>query len=636
MNKKGVRTFLPFVLMGVIIMIIALIFIFNFAFKGNSSSAVNEYKITGYDVEINVNEDNSLDIKEKIDVNFLVKSHGIFRQIPIYQTISFSEQGKNYNKNYKTIVSSVQCSSHNYDFYTDNSNYVIQLGSSSVYAGVNETYEINYKISLGDDKIPEFDQFYYNVVGNQWDTTVSNINVTINFLKPVDDREITFYAMTPEGEKTFVENISGSTVNYTYSGTLEPFSGITARTVLEEGYFNPTKQVITGDIVVLLVSIALMVIGTVIFLIKNNKNKIIPVVEFSAPEGITPADAGYIIDKTINNGDISSLIIYWASKGFIKIVENGNSTTLEKLKDADETFKVYEKSIFDAMFGSNTSYNIDSENINVANALQLAKEGVKFENERFFNQSISSLRYFLIGIFAVMCGIMYWVVGQKVSVEFYSLLNCFFISLLLFCSSSIMLICLEKRFTIGKFTMIVSVSFAIIVQLGIYIASAIFLFDMYANPLLLTVFVPLILSVLNVLALKTNYRVEGENKQVGRVFGLRDFIIHTEKDRIKVLAEDKPELFFDILPYAYVLGISGVWISKFKEIEIKNPTWYQSSTNVLNIYIGLRLLSSINSVNINASRALVKTNSSGKIGKGGSFGGGHSGGGFGGGGGGRW
>ena len=83
MNKKGVRTFLPFVLMGVIIMIIALIFIFNFAFKGNSSSAENEYKITGYDVEINVNEDNSLDIKEKIDVNFLVKSHGIFRQIPI-------------------------------------------------------------------------------------------------------------------------------------------------------------------------------------------------------------------------------------------------------------------------------------------------------------------------------------------------------------------------------------------------------------------------------------------------------------------------------------------------------------------------------------------------------------------------
>ena len=142
MNKKGVRTFLPFVLMGVIIMIIALIFIFNFAFKGNSSSAENEYKITGYDVEINVNEDNSLDIKEKIDVNFIVKSHGIFRQIPIYQTISFSEQGKNYNKNYKTVVSSVQCSSHNYDFYTDNSNYVIQLGSSSVYAEVNETYEI--------------------------------------------------------------------------------------------------------------------------------------------------------------------------------------------------------------------------------------------------------------------------------------------------------------------------------------------------------------------------------------------------------------------------------------------------------------------------------------------------------------
>ena len=78
MRKRGVRTFLPFVLMGVVILIIALIFIFNFVYDGKSTSAEKEYKITGYASEVVINEDNSLDIKEKIDVTFMKWSHGIF------------------------------------------------------------------------------------------------------------------------------------------------------------------------------------------------------------------------------------------------------------------------------------------------------------------------------------------------------------------------------------------------------------------------------------------------------------------------------------------------------------------------------------------------------------------------------
>ena len=639
MSKRGVRTFLPFVLMGVVILIIALIFIFNFVYDGKSTSAEKEYKITGYASEVVVNEDNSLDIKEKIDVTFMKWSHGIFRQIPIYQNISYTENGKNHSKNYKISVSEAQCTSHEYDFYTKGGNYVLQIGSSAHYANSTETYSITYKVSLGDDKITDFDQFYYNLVGNQWDTTISNINLKVTFEKPISDRKITFYVLENDTEKVFEETISSSTVTFSYSGTLKPFSGITARTVLEEGYFKTEKLSNKTDIIILVCAFALMIAGTAFFFIKNNKNKIVPIVEFSAPDGITPADAGFIIDKTVNQGDMSSLILYWANKGFIKIVENEGSTTLEKLKDPDNSFKAYETTMFNAMFAKSTTYDINTENINVANAINVARTGVKYENEGFFNNSISILRYLYVGIFAVMMGIMYYLIGQKVAIEFFSIMNCFSISLVLGLAMAIIVICKEKSSTVGKWEMIVAVALSIAVLLGTYISLAVILFEMYSNPFMLTIFVPIILSALNVCALFFDNRVEGKDKQVGKVFGLKNFIIHAEKDRIETLAKENPEIFFDILPFAYVFGISGIWVSKFKEIEIRNPIWYQSDADVIGTLIGVRMLSSINTVQFNSARAMVKTTSGkiGKIGKGGGhFGGGHSGGGFGGGGGGRW
>ena len=136
-----------------------------------------------------------------------------------------------------------------------------------------------------------------------------------------------------------------------------------------------------------------------------------------------------------------------------------------------------------------------------------------------------------------------------------------------------------------------------------------------------------------------NTRKEGKNKEVGRVFGLRTFILVTEQDRLKMLAEENPELFFDVLPYAYVLGISNVWIEKFKTIDVQSPDWYVSNNNIVDVYITARILSSMNSMNSVVIHSIAQTTAktASKIGKiFGGKGGGFSGGGFGGGGGGRW
>jgi hypothetical protein len=63
---------------------------------------------------------------------------------------------------------------------------------------------------------------------------------------------------------------------------------------------------------------------------------------------------------------------------------------------------------------------------------------------------------------------------------------------------------------------------------------------------------------------------------VERVLGLREFIQRAESDRIKQLFDQNPSYYFDILPYAMVLGVSDIWAKHFDGLSIEQPHWYRS------------------------------------------------------------
>ena len=113
----------------------------------------------------------------------------------------------------------------------------------------------------------------------------------------------------------------------------------------------------------------------------------------------------------------------------------------------------------------------------------------------------------------------------------------------------------------------------------------------------------------------------------------------TEEDKIKVMLEENPELYYDVLPYAQVLGVTNEWEGKFKKLLVQPPSWYYTSGNLtyFDCYLINRSLnrSMMMSMARMAAEAAGKTAGSfvGRSGGGGSFGG-FGGGGFGGGGGG--
>ena len=54
---------------------------------------------------------------------------------------------------------------------------------------------------------------------------------------------------------------------------------------------------------------------------------------------------------------------------------------------------------------------------------------------------------------------------------------------------------------------------------------------------------------------------------------------YKEKDWIlEALVDENPYYFYDILPYAYVLGITNKYIKKFEGIALKNENFYSNDT----------------------------------------------------------
>jgi uncharacterized membrane protein len=103
------------------------------------------------------------------------------------------------------------------------------------------------------------------------------------------------------------------------------------------------------------------------------------------------------------------------------------------------------------------------------------------------------------------------------------------------------------------------------------------------------------------------------------------------------MVEQNPAYFYDILPYAYVLGISDTWIKQFEHIQMEQPNWYVTPFPMSNMLFLSSMTHSLNQVSMDVAAMSVNTKGSGGFSSGGGGGGGgFSGGGFGGGGGGSW
>ena len=326
-----------------------------------------------------------------------------------------------------------------------------------------------------------------------------------------------------------------------------------------------------------LIPLACLIFVFIIWLKYGREKKVIETVEFYPPEGMNSADVAYWYKGKLPKKDIVALLIELANEGYIAIHDGdgtgkGSEYTIERIKPYPHDLDEDKKRFFEGLFESGKDMVTGSDLRN------------KFY--RTLNQISSNYGYS----------------GEKGRIHTLK-------------STRLQLLC--WLLVIGGFAL------DVVILANVLGGNERFIPFVIGVPILAGAFW---------LACYVPGRTEESHKNLEKITGFKKFLETAEKDRLEMLVHDNPKYFYNILPFAYVLGVSDKWVDKFEGIAIEPPEWYSGHgafTTATMWHAMDRTLSSAASAMSSAPRQSSSGGGSGG-------GGGVSGGGSGGGGGGSW
>lgn len=603
------------------------------------------YDITSYHTDISIDEENNYHNTETITVDFLESRHGIYRYIPYKQNMVWDTNGSSRTYSYNTPVKSIGVPGYNYQTYQEGGYTVIKIGDPEQYLKGKKVYTISYDHVLGDDKLEERDFVYYNLIGNKWDTTISDISFSVTLPAAFDADKIKFYAGSYGSTETAAVDyqVLGNTISGSLRTTLQPGEGLTIFVDLPQGYFNVPPP-FPWQLVLIIAAGIITVISLILFFLFGRDGRLVTPVEFYAPPGITSAEAGYIIDTTVDDKDIVSLIIYWAAKGYLSIERiDKNDFKLSKLADIPDAAYNYEKHMFKKLFENRESVltsdlkNNFYETIDITKSLLADKFATK-ENRLYSSSSkaLGKLVRFLavvlvfISLFGATYGDIYSLPGLMIVAALGTVIV--FLPFIWLARTQVRWQGLRR----AKRSAMLIVNIIVMLLLLTAYVTYMGIQDLAWAGIVIAV----VTVFLNIIGGFMRKRTRRGSELLGRILGLKNFLERAEKPRIETLVEENPAYFYDVLPFTYVLGVSDKWSKKFEGIAMRPPDWYNDSYDRTVVFSPLifqvALFHSMASMgSAMASRPAPQGGTAGPGGFGGG-GGGFSGGGFGGGGGGSW
>ena len=629
-----------------------------------------DYVLDKYDVNIKVNEDNTFDVVETITAYFNEPKHGIFRTIPLINKITRLDGSKSTNRAKITNLSV----NNKYTTSREGGNYKIQIGDANKTLTGEQTYVIKYTYNLGKDKIKDYDELYYNIIGSEWDTVIGNITFTITMPKGFDSSKLGFSSgSTGSTDNSNIKyTVSNNVISGKYNNILGKNEALTVRCELPDGYFSKAKNTIDPIIYIeFIIPILFLLISFYLWCKFGKDDKVIETVEFYPPEEFNSLEVGFLYKGYANNKDVTSLLIYLANKGYIKIKETERKSLFFKYKD----FKIIKLKEYD---GNNINEELFLKGLFLKKGATIHLFSNKYENgsnDDYLEEVNSSDLYdnFYITMNKILSNIDNKENRDSLYDKSASSKKIFIILMMLV---TYLLITIPPVISLGKIAIL---PFAIIFP----VIGFVFLFEsLFSKTASITIIngsvsktasdiytrifglvfgtlfggIPWLALVLPVLLQDTSYltvyivglvcilgmfillkmlprRTKYGTEILGKIKGFKRFLETVEKDKLESLVEKNPTYFYDILPYTYVLGISDKWMKKFEFITIQAPTWYDSTDN----FNFISFSSFINSTMSSADNLMSSDYDSNSSYSGGSSsGGGSSGGGSGGGGGSSW
>ena len=559
----------------------------------SSPLLAKELRIESFRAQIDVLPDSTVSVTESITAHFLGGPwHGLYREIPVEY---YTPQGMNYSL-FLDVKGVTDGSGRRLRFESSRERHYRKLkifidnADDSV-----QTINIEYTVANALKFHEDFDEFYWNVTGDEWDVPIRSASASITLPAAAKNIRANFAtgAYGSRGQDAQI-SIADNGIEVHTTSPLPYHHGLTVAVAFDKGAL---REPTTFDQVLLFFRsnwplVFPFLVALVMYWIwyKNGRDpRLRPIAaQYEPPDKLTPSEVGTLIDNSADMRDITAAIVDLAVRGYLVLRDRSDSRMMGLYKTQSYSFilkkgraewsslKPHEQSLLDGIF----TVGQPEEVVDMEDLHNVFYKNIPIIKNQIFAQLLGRGYYLhrpdtvratyigaglLIGFLAVWGGAA---IGRSLGMA-------------------------GAPFVIAGIA-----SAAIVCGFGWFMPA----------------------------------RTPTGTRALEGVLGFEDFLAHVEADRFNRMIKT-PAMFEKFLPFAMALGVEKNWSKAFANIYTEPPQWYQGGNFSSGFYPYL-FVNNLNALSSQAATTFVSApRSSG--GSGFSDGGGSSsGGGFGGGGGG--
>lgn len=589
-----------------------------FSFGTGKAYAAGDYRFTikQYDVDYTINTDRTMQVEEYTTILFEgYDSTGHVHLIPV-------NAGDRVRDLMVFEVIDGKDSPVDYTVTDEYSGFIAaDIGDYSNKTGQTHTYKLTYTYAI--TKPTNDNAIYLNAIGFGWDCKIEKANITLRLPDGFKADDSCYY----KGKTTVKSPVAAYTQGNVISLSVENLArenGVTFDLYFNDGVLS--AKIETTPYLLLIIAVVIFIALIVVKLLCFNKGGLAPVTNVEAPDNMDPLEMGKLVDNKVDKSDVTSLIFYWANNGNLKIdLSDEKDVTLIRISQhLPESAPEHQKLMFERLFAKGEMVNVKSLTNSFYTTVESVTKKVNSEHGNLYTgKSIAAAIIFALlgGLFMGVTPLIYGML--TISMKFISFISLFAL-IPAFAVFILMQPVIYGRYKKKKTASLISV-------IGVAALSVLFtLVYVLFVPSYIIEIVPKILICLSsyaiiIVSVTLISRTDDYTEQLNKILGFKDFIESVEKDRLETMIEENPELYYKVLPYAQVLGVSDIWEDKFKSININPPSWAvgYGGFDVFDLIVFNHVMRSMN-------RNMVTTMTSRPQPSSGGFSGGGFGGGFGG------
>jgi len=539
-----------------------------------------------FDAAITVRPTGELEITETIAARFTGVWNGIYRSIPVeYRTPS------GFNWRIRLDLQSITNQDGeplSYESSRERHYRKFKIWVPNA-EDATRTVVIKYLVHGGLRFFDEHDELYWNITGDEWDVPIEAASARITLPHGASGiRATAFNGVYGATGRDAVVETRANQIRVTMPTALGFREGLTAVVGWDKGLVpEPTGTDRALAFLAanwpLLIPIPIFIAMLLTWRARGRDPAKLPVsVQYTAPEGLSPAEAGTLIDNRVDMRDITATMVDLAVNGHLRIEERKESKVFGLFERDDFVFhrlrtegdrpglRPHESRVLSGIFGGGeSSVALSSLQNKFYSSLPGIRQSVYTElvRKKYYQRRPDSVQALWIGVGVIVGGLLA-IVGSMISAAF--------------------------DLTPVPFLIAGAISGIIIVGFGMVVPA----------------------------------RTVAGARALERVLGFEEFLERVESDRLDRVGRT-PELFERCLPYAMAFGVEKQWAKAFRDIYREPPTWYAGRS--FTTFDAAAFSSRLSAM---SSQAASTMSSSPRSSSGSGFSGGSSGGGGGGGGGG--